>query len=71
MTTKKVMIMIDPPSGWKYGFPMPLPDNRSTNTLEWLVENGYPQKEIDACGDHFYCRYWEHVITEENEDDNR
>jgi len=53
----KVM-MIDPPSGWKYGFPKPFP-NGVENTIKWLVANGYPQHEIDACGDHFYCQYWE------------
>ncbi len=26
--------------------------------LKWLVENGYPQEEIDSCGKHFWCRYW-------------
>lgn len=49
--------MIDPPSGWKYGFPKELPKG-TVNTLAWLVENGYPQKEIDRMGDHFYCRHW-------------
>jgi len=29
------------------------------NYKEWLVANGYPQHEIDAYGDHFYCRSWE------------
>ena len=53
------VIMIDPPSGWKYGFPKSLPDPKPENILEWLVTNGYPQHEIDACGDHFYSRYWE------------
>jgi len=23
------------------------------------LSEGYPQKEIDNCGKHFYCRYWE------------
>lgn len=55
--TKKTMI--DPPSGWKYGFPKVIPLEYLNRTLEWLVENGYPQKEIDSCGKHFYCRYWE------------
>jgi len=48
---------IDPPSGWRYGFPKVLPED-VTDTIKWLVENGYPQHEIDACGDHFYCRHW-------------
>ena len=56
--------MIDPPSGWKYGFPKVLPDD-VTDTLTWLVENGYPQTEIDAFGGQFVCRHW----MEENEGD--
>ena len=48
---------IDPPSGWRYGFPKILPNN-ITNTLEWLVDNGYPQEEIDKFGDQFVCRHW-------------
>ena len=70
MATKTVMV-IDPPSGWKYGFPMPLPDPRPENILKWLVEQGYPQAEIDACGDHFYSRYWETEIDDDDNQDNR
>lgn len=49
--------MIDPPSGWKYGFPKELPKG-TVDVLAWLVENGYPQKEIDRMGDNFYCGHW-------------
>lgn len=58
---KKTVRMIDPPSGWKYGFPMVMPEDVD-NVIKWLVEQGYPQAEIDACGDHFYCRYWEKEV---------
>jgi hypothetical protein len=68
MSSKKTVMMIDPPSGWKYGFPMPLPDPRPENTLKWLVEQGYPQKEIDAYGEHFYSRYWETEIEDGSEE---
>ena len=53
--------MIDPPAGWKYGFPKAIPDDvwRRIDVMAWLVDNGYPQEEIDSCGEHFYCRYWE------------
>ena len=53
--------MVDPPSGWKYGFPKPLPADYSEgeSVIPWLLSEGYPQKEIDNCGKHFYCRYWE------------
>ena len=53
------MIMIDPPSGWKYGFPKPIPEERKKDSLVWLVEQGYPQKLIDELRDCFYCKYWE------------
>mgnify|MGYP000545441735 FL=1 len=49
--------MIDPPEGWKYGFPKPIPDHIS-NVKEWLVQQGYPQSLIDHFGDDFYCRHW-------------
>ena len=49
---------IDPPSGWRYGFPKILPKEADGRTLEWLVEQGYPREEIDKMGDHFYCGYW-------------
>lgn len=49
--------MIDPPSGWMYGFPKEIPKDVE-NVLEWLIENGYPKDKIDKLGDNFYCRYW-------------
>jgi hypothetical protein len=58
-------LMIDPPSGWMYGFPKPIPNDQLDRVHAWLVENGYPQNEIDARGDHFYSRYWEKEIEEE------
>jgi len=51
--------MIDPPSGWKYGFPKAVPEDRRYDFIKWLVEQGYPQSEIDTLGEHFYCRFWE------------
>jgi microsomal dipeptidase-like Zn-dependent dipeptidase len=27
--------------------------------MEWIVKEGYPQEEIDKCGEHFWLRYWE------------
>lgn len=61
---KKTVTYIDPPSGWKYGFPKVLPEEAKGRVLDWLVENGYPKKVIDSYGDHFYSRYW----SEEKED---
>jgi len=51
------MKMIDPPNGYRYGVPKPIP-NDVANVKEWLVENGYPKSEIDKYGDWFYCRQY-------------
>ena len=52
-------MMCDPPSGWKYGFPKPIPEEVGQDILPWLLSEGYPQEEIDKCGKYFYVRYWE------------
>lgn len=52
------IVMYDPPSGWRYGFPRlykPLPGEPVTETLK---RDGYPQKEID-CGGAEHVRFWE------------
>lgn len=53
------MKIIDPPSGWKYGFPKSIPDDRIKDVKTWLIEQGYPQQLIDDFGDHFYYRCWD------------
>ena len=67
----KKLLMVDPPNGWKYGFPKPLPPHatihygghdygvsKNFNVIEWILENGYSQEEIDICGNSFYCKYF-------------
>ena len=49
--------MIDPPEGWRYGFPKEIPEDVD-NTRKWLIENGYPEKAIEELGDSFYVRGW-------------
>jgi hypothetical protein len=51
-------LWVDPPSGWRYGFPKLWDPEVNENCLEWLVAEGYPQKEIDKMGKHFYTRQW-------------
>lgn len=62
---KKRVTYIDPPGGWQYGFPKIIPQEAFGNVRLWLVENGYPQSEIDSYGKYFDCRYW----TDEVDDD--
>jgi hypothetical protein len=47
------VLVVDPPSGWLYGFPAPLQDDYSKQ----LKEAGYPKKDMELALD--YSRYWE------------
>lgn len=38
--------MIDPPGGWKYGFPKPYPKT-TDEYIELLISSGYPEKDLD------------------------
>ena len=58
MNLKPDNLFIDPPEGWRYGFPKIIPPEHQTRTLAWLVEEGYPETQIKALGDYFICRYW-------------
>lgn len=55
--------MIDPPGGWRYGFPKEIPAPLLFNTYEphgvrdWLFDNGYPKHEWDNGGDRY--RTWQ------------
>ena len=47
------MLIYDPPSGWRYGFPkpyLPLPGEKLEDTL---LRDGYPQYEIDNGGSKY------------------
>jgi len=42
--------IIDPPSGWLYGFPKEIPEDIK-DVRGWLIQNGYPMEELEAFGD--------------------
>ena len=53
------LILIDPPSGWKYGFPKAVTQEQYkeiTSLKEWCIENGYPKKEADSYGKNFHVQ---------------
>jgi len=45
---------IDPPYGWRYGFPK-IWDTQQP-IVEWLIENGYPQEDVNFALN--YLRTW-------------
>jgi hypothetical protein len=50
-------MLVDPPAGWKYGFPKKLPSPPPEDFNKWLVEQGYPKALIEDFGNCFYVRY--------------
>lgn len=65
MSLKPENLFIDPPEGWRYGFPKIIPPEHQSRTLEWLVEQGYPKTLLDSMGDYFICRYWNEAEDEQ------
>lgn len=67
----KEVTIIDPPSGWRYGFPkiydfIPsspnlLDEEYEKEIVEWFLDNGYPQHEINQ-GSLKWCRYWQEEV---------
>jgi len=59
MSITKTITIVDPPSGWKYGFPKELVEGKSY--IELLTESGYPEKDIPLA---LECSgYWTKDIT--------
>tara|TARA_R100000951_G_scaffold114060_1_gene117471 strand:+ start:1128 stop:1967 length:840 start_codon:yes stop_codon:yes gene_type:complete len=59
---EETLKMVDPPSGWKYGFPKLYPLGHVTDVIKWMVEQGYPQAEVDLYGDQFRYRCSDYII---------
>jgi hypothetical protein len=49
-------LWIDPPEGWKYGFPLVYDDEVNGTVVDWLVKCGYPPELIAQ--PWFYIRSW-------------
>lgn len=59
--TRGKRMMIDPPGGWKYGFPkeFDLDTDDPVELKDWLIENGYPKSQIEKWEEITnHCRYW-------------
>jgi hypothetical protein len=53
------MVWVDPPEGWRYGFPKKVyvgTVKNETLLRLWLAENKYPAKDIDLAVR--FSRYW-------------
>ena len=36
-------LMVDPPSGWRYGFPKIWNRVKHPDMRQWMIDNGYPE----------------------------
>ncbi len=52
------MIWVDPPEGWKYGFPAIYDPNTDGQMSEWIVRKGYPLLTIKEYGESWAVRCW-------------
>jgi len=49
-------LVIDPPEGWRYGFPKILDQRKEQSLEDWLLEQGYPANMLTMALNH--SRYW-------------
>ena len=58
----KTKTMIDPPSGWMYGFPKQLPEPPPEDYQAWMIQEGYPAELIESLGQYFFVRMWSEAV---------
>lgn len=54
---KQKKMIIDPPGGWRYGFPKQYDPLPGETLVDWLVREGFPKQEVEWAVK--YCRSWE------------
>jgi hypothetical protein len=63
--SSRQVLMFDPPSGWKYGFPVAFPLDATWKDIEaYLEKSGYPMDQLDLAKKH--SRYWVKTIEDED-----
>jgi hypothetical protein len=51
-------IWVDPPEGWRYGFPAIYDPDTDGVMRDWIISKGYPAKLIQEYGDSWAVRCW-------------
>lgn len=52
------MMWVDPPEGWKYGFPAIYDPETDGQLSDWVVRKGYPLLTIKEYGTAWAVRCW-------------
>jgi len=58
LSIKSNMMWVDPPEGWKYGFPAIYDPEKDGQMREWIVRKGYPLLTIKEYGESWAVRCW-------------
>jgi len=58
LSIKSKKIWIDPPEGWKFGFPAIYDPDTDGQMSEWIVNKGYPVSLIQEYGESWAVRCW-------------
>ena len=53
-----IKLWVDPPEGWKYGFPAIYDHEKDGQLSEWIVKRGYPISLIQEYGNVWSVRCW-------------
>jgi hypothetical protein len=51
-------LWVDPPEGWKFGFPAIYDSEADGQMSEWIVSKGYPLQTIKEYGEQWFIRCW-------------
>jgi len=54
-------LWVDPPEGWRYGFPKVWDSIQDANMRTWLEQSGYPKEVMKGYGKWFAVRQWAFV----------
>jgi hypothetical protein len=58
ISIKSNMMWIDPPEGWRYGFPAIYDPEKDGQMSDWIVRKGYPLLTIKEYGESWTVRCW-------------
>jgi hypothetical protein len=58
LSIKSNLIWVDPPEGWKFGFPAIYDPDTDGQMSEWIVNKGYPIEVIKEYGESWAVRCW-------------
>jgi hypothetical protein len=53
-----IRLWVDPPEGWRYGFPAIYDPAIDGVMRDWIISKGYPAKLIQEYGDSWAVRCW-------------